>query len=205
MEEISRRLRKGVEDARGAFEKSKGNGNQILSIQDQKDVEKRIAFDYAKEKGLWIDDLYSLGSPLQGGGNENTLALNADIGVLYKSNNLFNSQFLISNLLAQIRIHNQLFPETKYGLVGFTRIDNGKNRPPYIEVILKQDFIGNFTTPTPQEITSFMKSLGFKQVSETSFTNGQYTVSDLYPRNVLKDENGIIYVVDNIISENKQP
>ncbi|TZF83246.1 hypothetical protein FW774_13235 [Pedobacter sp. BS3] len=198
MEEIADRLRKSVEDARGTLEKSKGNG--ILSIQDQRDVENRVAFDYAKENGLWVDNFYSLGNPYKGG-NENTIVLDTENHVVYKSNNLFNSQFLISGLLKQIRIHNELFPETNYKLVGFTGIDYGKSRPPYIEVVMKQDFISNFTTPTPQEIADFMSLLDFEQVSGTSFINGQYTVSDLYPRNVLKDEDGIMYVIDDIVSE----
>ena len=41
-----------------------------------------------------------------------------------------------------------------------------------------------------------MISLGFQEKSESCFTNGDIEVSDLYPRNVLKDSNGDLYVVD---------
>jgi hypothetical protein len=157
---------------------------------------------YAKEKGLWIDDLYSLGSPTNAGGYENTLAIDTIKNVVFKSNNLFNANHSITVLLRQIQLHNILFPQTKYELVGFTGIDNGSKRSPYIEVILKQDFVKNAEQATPFEINTYMESIGFQKIDEAKFTNGQYTVYDLYPRNVLRDERGIIYVVDNIVREN---
>jgi hypothetical protein len=189
IEEVSNELRSGT-----------GANDSELSRTEREDTEKRIAFDYAREKGLWIDDLYSLGKPMQGGGNENTLAYNAENGTIYKSNNLFNSKGLISNLLETVKIHNLLFPNTKYELVGFTGIINGANHTPYVEVILKQDYVPNAEQASPQEISDYMQSVGFRQVNEHTFTNGEYTVSDLRPRNVLKDKNGTIYIVDDIVS-----
>jgi len=161
--------------------------------------EKRYFLRYAKENNLWINSLYSLGAPFAGGGNENTLAYDEKNKIIYKSNNLINYQFSIAKLLESIVIHNQLFPETKFDIVGFTGIDYGEKRTPYIEVILKQDYITNAIQSTQQEISDYMHALGFEQVNEHSFTNGQYTVSDLRPRNVLKDVNDNVYVVDNII------
>lgn len=166
---------------------------------EKEDSEKRIVLDFAKEHHIWIENFYDSGLPLKGGGNENTLAINLETGTLYKSNNLFNSNFLISNLLAQLDIHNSIFPEIKYELVGFTGIDYGGNKTPYVEVILKQDYIPNLIQATPKEIKVFMESIGFKQIDETTFVNENHKISDLFPRNVLKDNNGTIYVVDNII------
>ncbi|GHT45435.1 hypothetical protein AGMMS49965_22370 [Bacteroidia bacterium] len=75
---------------------------------------------------------------------------------------------------------------------------------PYVEPILKQDYVPNATQATQQEIDGFMAYRGFDKVNEHSFTNGKYTVSDLHPRNVLKNEAGNIFVVDDIVSENQQ-
>lgn len=186
--EIADRLE---ESARGYPEK--------LSQHEKEDIEKRITFDYAKEKGLWIENFYELGYPMKGGGYENTLALNPETGILYKSNNLFNSKFLVSNLLKQIDIHNQLFPETSYQLVGFTGLDNGNNRAPYIEVILQQNFVPDAVQASSEEIAFYMNSIGFQMVDKTTFSNDFYIIEDLFPRNVLKDKNDIIYVVDNIV------
>jgi hypothetical protein len=173
-----------------------------LSKQEVNDLEKRKTLEYAKENGLWIDDLYSLGRPFPGGGNENTLALDEKTGTVFKSNNLFNYGDSIQNLLNAVRIHNELFPETRYDLVGFTGIDNGATRTPYIEVILKQKHVPDAGQATPTEIAGFMQSLGFERVNGHTFTNGRYTVSDMHPRNVLKNAAGDIFVVDDIITAN---
>jgi hypothetical protein len=47
-----------------------------------------------------------------------------------------------------------------------------------------------------------MISLEFDKINNHTFRNADYTVSDLRPRNVLKDKDGNIYVVDNVITEN---
>ena len=197
MEKITSQFGECLEEAQ-----RKRQGQKSLTRHEQEDFEKQTAFDYAKANDLWIDNLCSLGKPTEVSGYENTLALDEENGIIYKSNNLFNSGFLISNLFKQLTIHNILFPETKYDFVGFTGFDNGKSRIPYVEVIIKQDFVKNAVQATPQEIETFMSSLDFDKISSTTFSNEKYTVSDLHPRNVLKDPNGIIYVVDNITAEN---
>ena len=47
-----------------------------------------------------------------------------------------------------------------------------------------------------------MTSLGFAREGEASYGNGDVTISDLRPRNVLKDGDGDIYVVDAEFREN---
>ncbi|HRE51919.1 MAG TPA: hypothetical protein PK339_10875, partial [Flavitalea sp.] len=172
-----------------------------LGGQRKIDQEKRAVLEIAKERDIWVDDLYSLGSPHKGGGNENTLALGDD-GKLYKSNNLSNSEYSVSKLIEQVEAHNKIFPETRYEIVGFTGLDNGEKRAPHIEVVLSQPFIPEAEQATREEISAHMQSLGFEKVNESTYKNDQYTVSDLHPRNVLKDGNGVIYVIDNIISSN---
>lgn len=194
LSEIASRLR----------EMSTRNVAELERLHEQSDREKRIAFDFAKENNLWVDDLYDLGLPYQGGGNENTLALNTENGKLYKSNNLSNSDFLISNLIEQTLLHNALFPNTKYTLEGFTGFENG-NSAPFVEVILSQNFIPNTQQASIEEIEDYMSSLGFKKITNSSFTNGDITVSDLHPRNVLKSKQGNIYVIDDIIRKNNVP
>ena len=197
MEKIASQFRECLEEA-----ERKRKGQKTLTHHEREDLEKQTAFDYAKANGLWVDNLYSLGKSTEVGGYENTLALDEQDNIIYKANNLFNSGFLISNLFKQLTIHNILFPETKYDFVGFTGFDNGQNRIPYVEVIIRQDFVKNAVQATSLEIENFMLSLNFNKINATTFSNQKYTVSDLHPRNVLKDPNGIIYVVDNITAEN---
>lgn len=106
MEEIANEIRRGIAAIAEKF--------QELSDHEKYDFEKRIVFELAKEKSLWISDLYSLGKPTQAEGYENTLA-----------------------------------------------------------------------------------------IEEAKYVNNDYVIHDLYPRNVLKDVNNTIYVVDDIVRLNK--
>jgi hypothetical protein len=42
----------------------------------------------------------------------------------------------------------------------------------------------------------YMAALGFQKISEAKFSNGIVEVSDLHPRNVLRDSEGDLYVID---------
>lgn len=194
MEQITTRLRESVIRAKGERKNSQGNGKEAFSIQDQRDIESAAAYAYAKKKGLWVEDLYHFGIPFSTG-NENTNVLHADEAIVYKSNNLMNSK-TISALINRVVIYNKLFPEVAYQFVGFTGFTNGANRAPYIELIYRQDLIDYSTPATLLEIADYMRSIGFLQVSPTSYSNGENIVSDLFPRNVLKDEFGDLYVID---------
>ena len=48
----------------------------------------------------------------------------------------------------------------------------------------------------PNDNESTRTTLGFEQTAEASFSNGYIEVSDLRPRNVLRDSDGDMYMVD---------
>lgn len=97
----------------------------------------------------------------------------------------------VTGLLNRLLIHNSIFPQTSYELYGFTGFGNGSIYP-----ILRQDYIINATYATPIEIETYMAALGFQKINDSTFTNNEIIVSDLFPRNVLKDIDGDIFVVD---------
>lgn len=173
-----------------------------LTNFEKEDLERTTALEYAKENNIWIEDFYSLGSRKLVGGQENTLVLDEKEGVVYKSNNLFNSKNSITELFEGVEAHNSIFPETKYEFVGYTGIDKGTDKVPYVEPIFKQDFITEADQANKEEIANYMTSIGFEKITDTSFKNKDYTVFDLHPRNVLKDSNGTIYVVDAEFKKN---
>ena len=181
MEEAAIRLRSSSE----TFLRDSGKSQPELSESEVKEAE-----SYAKENGLWIpfDDVFNLGNPGKGG-NENETYFSPE-GNVYKVNNLMNSGD-IASLLERLLLHNQIFPETAYELVGFTGFEGRSVYP-----IVRQRAINNPTEAIPEEIEAYMTSLGFTKISETEYANNEVIVSDLHPRNVLKDSDGDIYVVD---------
>ena len=154
------------------------------------DYEQREAERFAKEKGFWlpIDDIFTLGTPGPSG-NENDTYVSDNF--IYKVNNLLNSGTILK-CLQKIILHNTIFPDTSYSFHAFTGF-NGRSVMP----VFKQDFIKDAVPATRIEIETYMAALGFnKIIDEGKFSNGTYLVWDIVPRNVLKDKDGDIYVID---------
>ena len=149
-----------------------------------------MAEQMAKAGGYWIPmmQVFNLGVPGPSG-NENDTYVAEDC--IYKVNNLMNSGSVVA-LLEKILMHNILFPDTAYQLHGFAGFDGRTVQP-----VLRQVRVANATPATQIMIDTYMAALGFvKQDNEGRFTNGQYVVWDLVPRNVLIDGDGDIFVVD---------
>ncbi len=154
------------------------------------EVEQRVAEKFAKENGMWIpmSDVFDLGVPGPSG-NENDTYVSNDI--IYKVNNLLNTGSIL-RLLDRLMWHNNLFYETAYSLYGFTGFDGRTIMP-----VLRQQLIKDSVPATAVEIETYMAAIGFtKQNDKGRFANEEYTVWDLVPRNVLRDKDGDMYVVD---------
>ena len=168
------------------------------SLQDVSrfETEQRVAEQMAKDQGFWIPmmDVFNLGVPGPCG-NENDTYVGEK--VIYKVNNLLNCGSIL-RLLDKVKMHNEIFPDTFYQLYAFTGFDDRTIMP-----ILKQDFIKD-ASPTPQiAIDTYMAALGFtREEAIGRYSNAAYTVWDLIPRNVLRDQDGDIFVVDAEIKRN---
>lgn len=154
------------------------------------EAEQRVAELFAKENGLWIpmERVFDLGTPGPCG-NENDTYVSNDI--IFKVNNLLNSGSIL-RLFEKIRMHNEIFPDTFYQLHAFTGFDGRTIMP-----ILRQDLVKD-AEPTPQiAIDTYMAALGFNREDVVGrYSNTDYIVWDLIPRNVLRDRDGDIFVVD---------
>lgn len=134
-----------------------------------------------------MHEVFDLGTPGPSG-NENDTYVSNDI--VYKVNNLLNSGSIV-RLLEKVSWHNILFYDTSYALHGFTGFDGRTIMP-----ILQQRLVKNATLATPIEIDTYMAAIGFSKLSEGRYANADFEVWDVVPRNVLKDNDGDIYVVD---------
>ena len=159
------------------------------------EIEQRAAEQFAKSAGIWIpmDDIFDLGSPGPSG-NENDTYVSKD--TIYKVNNLLNSGG-ICKLLDKILLHNLIFLNTAYRLHGFTGYDGRTIMP-----VLEQERICEAQPATQIMIDTYMSALGFEKEGESGrFSNGDFVVWDVVPRNVLVDKDGDMYVVDAEIAK----
>ena len=62
--------------------------------------------------------------------------------------------------------------------------------------IVQQRLIKNAQPATSIEIDTYMAALGFSKKDLGKYENQDYLVWDLFPRNVLKDTDGDIYIID---------
>jgi len=152
--------------------------------------EQRLAEQMAKEGGYWIPmmKVFDLGVPGPSG-NENDTYVSDD--AVYKVNNLMNSGGIVA-LLQKVLMHNYLFPDTAYQFYGFAGFDGRTVQP-----VLRQVRVANAAPATQILIDTYMAALGFEKLNdEGRFSNGQYVVWDVIPRNVLADKDGDLFVVD---------
>lgn len=146
---------------------------------------------YAEQYDCWysIDDVFDLGTPGPSG-SENDTYVDRNGGIVYKMNNLIHTGSFYK-LFKRLLLHNSLFPQTTYVLVGFTGY---KGRTVY--PLLAQRYIENARPASPDEIQAYMLSLGFLQKDDWTYQNADVEISDLKPKNVLVDVDGDLYVID---------
>ena len=95
-------------------------------------------------------------------------------------------------LLEKVMMHNMLFPDTAYRFHGFAGFDGRTVQP-----VLCQVRVANAVPATQIMIDTYMAALGFvKQNDKGRYSNGNYLVWDVIPRNVLVDSEGDIFVID---------
>ena len=188
IQEVSNELQRLCRLHEKEFGDGKANGTRF-------EIEQRAAEQFAKSAGIWIpmDDIFDLGSPGPSG-NENDTYVSED--TIYKVNNLLNSGG-ICKLLDKILLHNLIFLNTAYRLHGFTGYDGRTIMP-----VLEQERICEAQPATQIMIDTYMSALGFEKEGESGrFSNGDFVVWDVVPRNVLVDKDGDMYVVDAEIAK----
>ena len=181
--QIANELRRGCELYEAQL---RDGGSNVTRL----DIEQRVAELYAKENSMWLpmDKVFDLGIPGPSGNENDTYVKDK---IIYKVNNLLNSGSILC-LFDKLLWNTELFYDTSYSLYGFTGFDGRTIMP-----IFQQRLVKDAQPATPIEIETYMAALGFvKKNNEGRFANDVYEVWDIVPRNVLKDKDGDIYVVD---------
>lgn len=95
-------------------------------------------------------------------------------------------------------IHNQLFINCQYELLGFTEID----KTPYF--VVRQYFVANAREATQSEIDEYFKNKGFTPNGGGYWTNADgISASDVVGNNVLVNDKGDVFVIDAVLRDTK--
>jgi hypothetical protein len=149
---------------------------------------------FSKENNYWLEDYETLGEYI-GKGMESQVFLSEDGTSVFKVNDLefYDTPVGFLNTISE---HNNLFPESPYKVVGFTRRNDTDN----FSFILEQPFVEAERGATQEEVTNEMGKLGFtKDTSDELFKKSNVEVLDLHEGNVVVDKNGIFYFIDPVI------
>ena len=167
-------------------ESEKTTGGSLIQRVDREQVEaERLASEYGAL--FTIDDLFGLGN-IGPSGTESDTYFSPD-GYVYKMNNLMHNP-LISDYLKRLSLHNKIFTNTPYELVGFVK--SGRSIYP----VVRQAAVDFDRLATDEEIVSYMQSLGFTPDGNGRFHNNEYTVEDVKPKNVFMGKDRQVYVID---------
>ena len=100
--------------------------------------------------------------------------------------------------LTRFLLHNLIFPDTSYSFFAFTGFAGRSVYP-----IVRQRYVRDSKPATQNEIDCYMAALGFEKIERGKFQNEYFVLSDLLPKNALKDETGDVFIIDAEIKVRK--
>jgi hypothetical protein len=102
------------------------------------------------------------------------------------------------DLIYKIAVHNLLFSEVLYNIVGF-----GNNSEGLVSVILEQPYITVNARATQKQVDDYMQSIGFEKKDKGVFENNFFRISDALIKedndNVLLNTNNSLCFIDTYI------
>ena len=150
--------------------------------------------EWAVKNNLWIDDISLLGT-YSDRGSENEVYVNNETQTVYKLNDFRYSDDNLMPFFERIRIHNTLFEDCPYEMIGMTENQSGKPC-----AVLTQPYILAEREASEDEISEELLRLGFHTEMEGEyFSNGYFDIFDASPNNVLMGIDGHLYFIDTII------
>lgn len=170
----------------------------------QKAVGKFI-IEVAKNNGLFFteESLSSLGERKMLPSGESVIYVNPAQGVVYKVRDPFAKLHLKSNRAIDVLydhiVHNVLFPDTKYNLIGVTSVIDE------VRLMYSQQFVFSSSIPTERQIEQYLVQIGLHKEDEYFYGNEFVSVTDVSATsdNVLLTEDGKLAFIDPIIKMKK--
>lgn len=180
---------------------SKQNGTWLSGTRTAQEEFSCALIETAKECGLYIskDDCRNLGVRKMLPSGESIILENKAQGIVYKIRDPFAKLHLkspnLNNILYEHIIHNIMFPEVPYSLVGISE-DNGS-----VRIVLSQSFVFEMHTPTQQQIDEYLFSFGLQLEDRYYYGNKHIAITDVDSTgdNVLLSSAGVLLFIDPII------
>ncbi len=155
-----------------------------------KEEQKLVIFSFAKENNLLQDNYFDSELYLTEGGEAKVFLSKDSSHVIKKNDAVYYSTWL--DFFNSICIHNLLFPETSYELIGF--IFSGE-----LYAVLKQNFILSNEDVDLDEVEIILNTNGFNKIKKLDYYNQEIGIrlEDIHDENVIK-QNGVYFFIDTV-------
>lgn len=154
----------------------------------------------AKEHGFFIPwkEAQQSGQKVGGHSKESIVYLSPDQKTIIKLKDPFAARAIKGNnptdIIRELLVHNELFPDTAYTILGITEDHVGNMR-----FVLSQDFVQAERNATPKDIEAYLNERGLDDIGRFEFSNGEITILDAFADNVLVDTEGKLRFIDPIV------
>ncbi len=161
-----------------------------LEYKDKED-EAVILENYIEENNLWYNDL-QFGIFLDEGAEQKIFFNDEESKVIKLNDVIFYVNW--SQYFESLLIHNILFTQTKYTLLGFIKINK------ILYSVVSQDYIKPTEKTNIDQVKKYMQSKGFtiKKKNDYVHTELGLIIEDLHEENVLVKDNTLFFI-DTVI------
>jgi hypothetical protein len=113
-------------------------------------------------------------------------------GCYHKRNNTIAYEDWIQ-FFESIRIHNHLFIDTAYSLLGFMKVEDT------LHAVLSQQAVNSKQGAIRSQVQDYMAQFGFHHVGNDHYESESLQIQDLHDENVLVGYDGRLYFIDTCI------
>lgn len=171
-----------------------GTGSTVKSEFESRAIvkEKQASFlrAWAEETGIWLENL-PIGSEYLTKGGESKIYLAPDrLNVIKVNDAIYYATW--DEYLNSLLLHNLLFPNTAYSLIGFTEIDND------LSAVLQQPFIEG-EQALLDDIRELLSYNGFENTKRQDYYNSEFglVLEDMHDENVIAKD-GLLFFIDTV-------
>ncbi len=177
-----------IQTTAGYLRAGKGTNRTSGQTKSTKVKETKELEEYIERNSLWFNGIDE--TKFIGEGAEQKVYLQKDGKTVIKLNDsVFYSSWL--DYLTSLQLHNLLFPDTKYTLLGFTRKVNE------LFAVVEQPYVISTSLTRLEEVRIYMANKGFGNSKNNDYFNAEIGIilEDLHDENVLTNK-GILFFID---------
>jgi hypothetical protein len=154
--------------------------------------EKQASFleTWARDASLWLDVLPAGSVYLTKGGESNVYLSQDELNVIKVNDAIYYATW--DEYLTSLVLHNLLFPNTTYSLVGFMQVNNE------LHAVLKQPFIEGEQARL-DDIKELLNYNGFENTKRQDYYNEEFglVLEDMHDENVIAKDD-LLFFIDTV-------